>query len=183
MAVADLPESGPKKLDKKLKQPMPERNQQVSRLFQSMANLLASRRANPYRVRAYRRAAEAILSLEEDIADLKRREDLEQIPGIGRDLAEKILEFLETGTVRSYEELKTPLPEEVSNWVALPGMSESIVSYLYFRLGIRTLDDLDTLVRSHLLRTMPGFTGTEDALIEALAGHRRAGDSRPGPET
>jgi DNA polymerase (family 10) len=162
---------------------MPERNQQLSNIFQSMANLLASRRANPYRVRAYRKAAEAILALEQDIADLNGRKDLEQIPGIGRDLAEKILEFLETGMIRSYEELKKPLPEEVSDWTALPGMSESIVSYLYFRLGIRTLDDLDTLVRSHLLRTMPGFTGTEDALIEALAVHRRAINPTPGPET
>ncbi len=162
---------------------MPEHNRLLSDLFQSMANLLASRRANPYRVRAYRRAAEAILSLEQDIAELSRREDLEQIPGIGWDLAEKIREFLETGTIRSYEELKTPLPDEVSNWISLPGMSESIVSYLYFRLGIRTLDDLDTLVRSHLLRTIPGFTGKEEALIEALAGHRTRPETTPVPET
>lgn len=162
---------------------MPERNRRLSDLFQAMANLLASRRANPYRVRAYRKAAETIRALDRDIGDLKRREDLEQIPGIGRDLACKVLEFVETGTIRSYEELRAPLPEEVSNWVSLPGMSESVVSYLYHRLGIRTLDDLHQLVRSHLLRTMPGFTGTEEALLEALASRRPQAGATPAPET
>jgi DNA polymerase (family 10) len=162
---------------------MPERNRQLSDLFQSMANLLASRRANPYRVRAYRRAADAILLLDRDIADLPTREDLEQIPGVGRDLAGKILEFVETGTIRSYEELKAPLPDEVSSWTSLPGMSEPVVTYLYYRLGIRTLKDLEQLVRSHLLRTMPGFTGNEETLLDALAAHQPAADPTPDPGT
>jgi DNA polymerase (family 10) len=162
---------------------MSERNRRLSDLFQAMANLLASRRANPYRVRAYRKAAEAIRLLDRDIGDLARREDLEQIPGIGRDLAYKILEFVETGTIRSYEELRAPLPEDVSAWASLPGMSESVVSYLYHRLGIRTLDDLHQLVRSHLLRTMPGFTGTEEALLDALASYRPQADATRAPET
>lgn len=156
---------------------MHERNQQLASLFQAMATLLASRRANPYRVRAYRKAAEVILALDEDIATLSRREDLERMPGIGRDLSAKILEFVDTGTVRAYEELKTPLPEEVVAWSNLPGLSESIVSYLYFRLGIRTVGDLDTLVRSHLLRTVPGFSGNEDALLDALSADLRSHDN------
>jgi DNA polymerase (family 10) len=162
---------------------MLERNRRLSDLFQAIANLLASRRANPYRVRAYRNAADTIRSLDRDIGDFARREDLEQIPGVGKDLAGKILEFVQTGTIRSYEELRAPLPEEVSNWTSLPGMSESVVSYLYHRLGIRTLNDLDQLVRSHLLRTMPGFTGTEDALLDALAARRKQAGATPAPET
>lgn len=154
---------------------MHERNQQLASLFQAMATLLASRRANPYRVRAYRKAAEVILSLDEDIAKLNR-EGLEGIPGIGRDLSKKILEFIDTGTVRAYEELKTPLPEEVAAWTRLPGLSESIVNYLYFRLGIRTLGDLETLVRSHLLRTVPGFSGNEEALLDALSANGRSNE-------
>jgi DNA polymerase (family 10) len=162
---------------------MPERNRRLSDLFLAMANLLASQRANPYRVRAYRKAAEAIRSLDRDIGELSRREDLEQIPGVGRDLAGKILEFVETGTIRSYEELKAPLPKEVSDWASLPGMSESVVSYLYHRLGIRTLDDLQQLVSSHLLRTMPGFTGSEEELLDALASRRPRAGVTPAPET
>lgn len=133
-----------------------------------MADLLSAQRANPYRVRAYRRAADALLAIDEDVATLVERQGLEEIDGIGADLAKKIEEFLETGTVRAYEELKTPLPMEVKSWASLPGLSESLVTYLYFRLGIRTLDDLEQITRSHLLRTLPSFSGSEERLLQAV---------------
>ena len=133
-----------------------------------MADLLSAQRANPYRVRAYRRAADALLAIGEDVATLAERQGLEEIDGIGTDLAKKIEEFLETGTIRAYDELKTPLPLEVRSWASLPGLSESLVTYLYFRLGIRTLDDLEQLIRSHLLRTLPSFSGSEDQLLQAI---------------
>lgn len=147
---------------------MPRQNERVAQVFQSIATLLASQRANPYRIRAYRRAADSILALEEDVALVAQRHELEDIDGIGKDLAGKIREFLETGTIRTYEELKTPLPPEVKNWARLPGLHDSLVNYLYARLGIRTLDDLEQLVSSHLLRTVPGFTGSEDELLQAI---------------
>lgn len=145
-----------------------ENNQQLAALFQSMADRLSSQRANPYRVRAYRRAADALLTIAEDVAIVAERRELEDIDGIGTDLAKKIVEYLETGTIRAYEELRTPLPIEVRNWATLPGLSESLVAYVYFRLGIRTLPDLDQLIRSHLLRTLPSFSGSEERLLQAV---------------
>jgi DNA polymerase (family 10) len=153
-----------------------ENNQRLATLFRAMADLLSTQRANPYRVRANRRAADALLELKEDVATVAQRHGLEDIEGIGKDLAEKIREFLETGTVRAYEELKTPLPQEVKSWANLPGLSDSLVTYLYFRLGIRTLDDLEQLVRSHLLRTMPGFLGSEENLLQAI--QQQTGDHK-----
>lgn len=147
---------------------MDDRISQLARLFRAMADLLAARRANPYRVRAYRKAADSVLTISGDLADLAARHQLQQIPGIGRDLAEKIEEFLATGTIRAYEELNTPLPEEVAGWALLPGLSDALVSYLYFRLNIRTLADLEILVESHLLRTQPGFSGSEEPLLAAI---------------
>ena len=147
---------------------MHEKNRQLAAIFRSMADLLAAQRANPYRVRAYRRAADALLATGEDVAVMAQRGGLEEIKGIGKDLAEKIREFLGTGTIRSHEELKTPLPSEVRTWATLPGLSDSLVTYLYVRLGIRTLPDLEQLVRSHLLRTMPGFSGSEELLLQAI---------------
>jgi DNA polymerase (family X) len=147
---------------------MKENNQQLATIFRSMADLLSAQRANPYRVRAYRRAADALLAIDEDVATLVECQGLEEVDGIGGDLAKKIEEFLETGTVRAYEELKTPLPTEVKSWASLPGLSESLVTYLYFRLGIRTLDDLEQIIRSHLLRTLPSFSGSEERLLQAV---------------
>lgn len=133
-----------------------------------MADLLGARRANPYRIRAYQRAADAITALPEDIAHVAHRNGLHEIPGIGKDLSDKIREFLTTGSIRAYEELKTPLPEGIASWTTLPGMSESLVSYVYHRLRIESLADLETLVQSHLFRTVPGFTESEDKLLEAI---------------
>lgn len=147
---------------------MQDNNQHLVAIFRSMADLLSAQRANPYRVRAYRHAADALLALEEDVAVVAQRQGLEEIDGIGTDLAKKIEEFLETGKIRSYEELKTPLPEEVKSWATLPGLSDSLVSYLYFRLSIKTLPDLAQLIQSHLLRTLPSFSGSEETLLQAV---------------
>ena len=142
----------------------PQHNQQIAALFRSIADLLATQRANPYRVRAYRRGADALLALEEDVAEIAKRKALEEIEGIGIDLSEKIEEFLRTGRIQTLEALKTPLPDQVRHWVQLPGLSDSLVA---------TLADLEQLVRSHMLRTIPGFSGSEEALLQAIETLRR----------
>ena len=151
----------------------PQHNQHIATIFRSMAERLATQRANPYRVRAYRKAADTIEALEEDIAEVAARQTLEDLEGIGKDLAEKIEEFLKTGTIQTYEALRTPLPDAVKAWTQLPGLSESLVAYLYTRLSITTLTDLERLVRSHMLRTVPGFSGSEEKLLEAIVGLAR----------
>lgn len=153
--------------------PAPEHNQQLANLFRSIAELLAAQRANPYRVRAYQRGADALLALDEDVAEVAKRHALEDIDGIGTDLSEKIEEFLRTGKILTLEALRMPLPEQVKGWARLPGLSESLVAYLYGRLNIATLADLEQLVRSHMLRTVPGFSGSEETLLEAIDELRR----------
>lgn len=152
---------------------VPEHNRQLAALFRTIAELLAAQRANPYRVRAYRRGADALLALDEDVAEVARRQALEDIDGIGSELSGKIEEFLRTGKILSLETLRVALPEEIKGWARLPGLSESLVAYLYSRLNIATLADLETLVRSHMLRTMPGFSGSEETLLQAIEDLRR----------
>lgn len=158
---------------------MTNHNTALAELFRSMAQLLAARKANPHRVRAYQRAAEVLDRWPEDVAGVSARGTLQEIPGIGRELSGKIEEFLQTGRIRAHDDLKVRLPDSVAGWTALPGISESVVDYLYFRLGIRTLSDLEALVRSHLLRTLPGVSVPEEELLAAI---RKLAQSTRAPE-
>lgn len=146
----------------------------LAALFQNMADMLAAHGANPYRVNAYRRAAISLVHLSENLTEVVRRGQLQSIPGIGRDLAGKIEEYLATGTIQSYEGLKRPLPPEIEAWKSLPGFSEGLVQYLYFRLRISSLGDLEHLVRSHLLRSWSTLTASEEELLQAIRERRRA---------
>ncbi len=137
-------------------------------LFVSMAGLLAARSENPYKVKAYQRAADSLRNLKEDVRAYADRGELRTIPGIGKELESKIQEFLASGRIRSYEKLKTPLPDTVREWVTLPGFSEPIVHDLYFRLGMTTWDDLESLAQSHLLQTLPGLGGRSEEILQAI---------------
>ena len=143
-------------------------NNTIANIFLSMAELLREQGENPYRIRAYTRAADTLAHMDAPIADLAHTGDLRTLPGIGKDLAEKIREYLDTGAMQAYEKLKTPLPPAIRQWVRLPGLSDPIVHDLYCRLGIQTLDDLETLARSHMLRTRPGVHVTAEEMLAAI---------------
>ena len=147
---------------------MENQNQELAGLFHAMAGLLSSHGSNPYRIRAYRKAAESLLQMKADVSDVAKQGSLQSIPGVGKDLAAKIQEYLTSGRIQAYEELKTPLPEEVKGWIQLPGFSEHLVHDLYFRLGIQTLPDLERLVRSHMLRTIPGMAERTEEILAAI---------------
>ncbi len=147
---------------------MTDQNKELAGLFHAMAGLLAGHGSNPYRIRAYHKAAESLLQLKEDIAEVAKHDALQSIPGVGKELAAKILEYLSSGRIQAYEELKTPLPNEVRAWTTLPGFSEHLVHDLYFRLGIQTLPDLERLVRSHMLRTVPGMAERSEEILAAI---------------
>lgn len=143
-------------------------NTDLANLFIAIGEQLKIRGANPYRIKAYHRAADTIAALQECVTELAERGELETLPGIGKDLSSKIREFLAVGTMQIYEELKTPLPSEIKSWIRLPGFSEPLVNDLYYRLKIQTLEDLEQLVRSHLLRTRPGISLSTPELLEAI---------------
>ena len=124
-----------------------EKNQTLASIFRHMADTLASRQANPHRVRAYRRAAEVLSQLQEGVEELASDNRLQELPSIGKELSAKIREYLETGKIRAYEEIKNPLPPDVAEWTKLPGLTEPIVQHLYFRLGLQSLDDVAALAQ------------------------------------
>ena len=83
---------------------------EIARIFYEIADMLELKGENPFRIRAYRRAAQNIESLAGDLEEVAREDKLREIPGIGADLALKIKKFLETGKVEFYDKIKKKTP-------------------------------------------------------------------------
>lgn len=132
-------------------------NQEIVSVFQNIADRLELEGANPFRIRAYRKAATAIDHLKVPAARLADDRRLREIPGIGKDLEQKIHELLKTGTIRDPVDKKPDpsVPDAVP--FGLPGLDPKLARLLHTRFHIETIEDLERLARSHLLRTLPGL--------------------------
>ena len=106
-------------------------NQQFSAIFRDIAAVLELQGDDPYRIRAYRRAAQTLLSLSEPLRAIARRDALETLPGIGKTLSKEIQELLETGRLRYYEYLITTVPEGIVALLRLRSLSTEHVRTLW----------------------------------------------------
>lgn len=134
-------------------------NAEVARLFREMADLLEIRGANPFRVRAYRTAARTVDELAEPVAALARREHdgLEDLPGIGADLAGKIREITATGRLGALEELAHEVPRGVVEFTRLRGIGPKRAVLLSEALGVRSLAGLTRALERGEVAHVPGF--------------------------
>ena len=139
-------------------------------MFDQTAELLEIEGANPFRVRAYRRAARTIETLPQSVVALiAAREDLSELPGIGKDLAGKIAKIVSSGKFEMLQSLKRRLPGELGEMAAVPGLGPKRVKLLYDRLHIRTLDKLRRAARSGRIRELKGFgEKIEQKILAAL---------------
>jgi len=145
------------------------RNQEVAEILRRVAALLEIKGENPYRVRAYQRAAQNIEALTRDVEELARRGQLTRIPGIGADLAGKIKEILETGTLSLYEELKREVPPELLKFLEIPGLGPKKAKLIYETLGIKTLEELERACLEHKIARLPGMGyKTEENILKGL---------------
>ena len=94
----------------------------LARLFYEMASLLEARESSVFRVRAYQRAAQTLETLGEDVAAVAARGELTALPGIGRDLAARIGEYLATGRIAQLEELRATLPAAFLTFLEIRGL-------------------------------------------------------------
>jgi DNA polymerase (family 10) len=137
---------------------MPVQNAEIAALLDRAAELLEIKGDNPFRTRAYRRAARVVEGLPKSVTNLlSAGEDLAQLPRIGKDLAGKITTIATTGKFDLLEELKRQLPGELGEIAALPGLGPKRVKQLYDQLGVRTIDDLQRAAKAHRLREIRGF--------------------------
>lgn len=155
------------------------KNQEIVRIFNDIADLLEIKGENPFRIRAYRRAALNIESLSTDIAST-RKDELMKIPGIGQDLAGKILEYIQTGKMQAYEDLKKEVPEGLSGLLSVPSLGPKTAKLLFEKLQVKDLDDLARLAREHKLIGLPGIKEkTEENIIKGIEMLKRGMERQP----
>lgn len=157
---------------------MPVHNADIAADFDELADLLEIEGANPFRIRAYRNAARTLRDLSGDVtAMLDKGEDLTELPGIGKDLAAKIKEIVETGTAAMLEEHRKTVPATLTELLKIPGIGPKRVKALYHDLGIRTLDQLRKAAQEQRVRGLRGFgEKTEQYLLRHL--QVRAGEEK-----
>jgi DNA polymerase (family 10) len=152
-------------------------NLAISRLLREIADLLEIKSENPFKIRAYRNAADIAANHPHDLSAIDA-EGLRQIPGIGKDLAGKIREIAETGGSSYHAELVAEFPPSVLDLMRLQGVGPKTVASLYRELGVRTLEQLAQAARDGRIRTMRGMGPKKEALILKALEERLRHESR-----
>ena len=145
------------------------KNTLFSTTFRNIAELLEIKQDNPFRIRAYLRAAENIEALQEDIEALASLNRLDEISGIGPDLSLKIKEILGTGKCRQYEELKKVVPEGVLSLLEIPAVGPKSARLFFEKLKIKSVDELEIAAKSGKLLGLPGVQQkTVDNILKGI---------------
>jgi len=139
-------------------------NRDISRIFGQIADLLEVKGENAFKVRAYRTAADTLAHWPDPLTALDERR-LREIPGIGKDLAARIRELVETGTCRFHQDLLAEFPVTVLDLLRLQGVGPKTVALLLSELQITSVDELRTSARAGRLRGLRGMGPKKEALI------------------
>jgi DNA polymerase (family 10) len=152
---------------------MPVQNMDVAEIFNKVADLLDIQGDNPFRIRAYRNAARTVSNLGRNVADMvEAEEDLTELSGIGKDLAEKIREIVETGTLSQLEEIENETPSELNDLMKVASLGPKRVQALYRELDIKNLLELKEAAEKGKIRKLEGFgRKTEQKILQDLEQH------------
>ncbi len=155
-------------------------NRAIAQRFALIADMLEIKGESVFRINAYRRAARVVEGLAEDIAEVAARGELTQIPGIGAATAEKINEFLATGTMKAYEDLAATLPPGLPALMTVPEVGPKTALLLHEQLGITTIDELEAAAKAGRIRDLPRMgERTEENILKGVAMLRRTAGRRP----
>lgn len=151
-------------------------NADIAQLFDRYALLLEMQNANPFRVRAYQNAARTIENLPRDISQmLGEGADLAELPGIGKDLAQKIADIAAKGVFAPLEQIKKHLPAGLTDLADVPGLGPKRIKLLYRKLKIASIRELAAAARAGRLRRLSGFgPKIEQSILKAAEQHRAA---------
>jgi DNA polymerase (family 10) len=154
------------------------KNKEIAKIFYEIADFLEMERIQ-FKPAAYRKAALVLEGLENDIEKIyekggKKALD-EEIPGVGKSIAEKIEEYLKTGKIKYYQQLRKKTPVKMEELSAVEGMGPKRAKKLYQKLGIRNLEDLEKAAKAHKIAPLFGFgEKTEKNILEGIAFLKRS---------
>jgi len=155
-------------------------NRDIAAVFEEISNLMKIIQDDPkwtFKAAAYDRAKRAIEDLPERLEDIARdpNRKLTDIPGIGEDLAKKIIELAETGKSKYHQEQLAKVPASLLKLLQLQTVGPQKVRLFYKQAGIKTIDDLEAAVQAGRLRNLPGMSvKSEENILKALEVYRRA---------
>jgi DNA polymerase (family 10) len=156
------------------------RNVEIADLFNEIADFLEVKDENPFRIRAYRRVAQALEGLSEDIAAIAERNALQDVPGIGKDLAGKIQEYLTAGKIEYLEGLRKEIPAGVIDLMGIHGVGPKTAKLLYEQVGVDSVEKLEELAKAHTLAGLPGIKAkTEENILKGIAVWRSGRERMP----
>ena len=145
-----------------------------------MADILEFLGDNPFRIRTYRRVAKILENLPMDVGEAIESGYIYKIKGIGGSTLAKIEEFLKTGTVQKYEELRKKVPEELLDLMEVPGIGPKTLKVAYEKLGVRTKEDFIRVLKDGSLAKLPGFGAKKvEKILKGLELWRQAQERIP----
>jgi DNA polymerase (family X) len=155
---------------------MSRANEQVGALLQEYAELMSITGGDAFKVRAYEKAARAIAGHHADISTLDLA-GVKQIPNVGKSIAEKVHEYLQSGTFHQLEELRAEIPAGVRELMSIPTLGPKKAHVLHTEVGVSTVDELLAAIGSEKLRDLKGFGAkTEENILHGIELLRQAGD-------
>lgn len=132
-------------------------NEEIAGIFEKMSRVLAFKNAERFRILAYQRAAMSLADLKEDLAALARERRLEEIPGIGKNLARMIREYIRTRRIRQYDYERKGIPDDLIDLMDVPGLGPKTLAAIHKRFRIQNIEQLRRALDTGLLLNMPGF--------------------------
>ena len=141
------------------------KNKELADLFEKMADILEFKGENPFKISAYRKASRIIGDLTQDIEEIAESGKLKAVPGIGEGMAQKIEEYLKTGKVSKFEEVKKGVPDELIAIMDIPGMGPKTLSMLHKEKGISNFSQLEKALEDGSLL---GLFGIGEKKIENI---------------
>ena len=133
------------------------KNAEIAELFERFADILEFKGEIVFKVNSYRKAARTLRDTAEDIAAIAAEDRLRELPGIGKNIAQKIAEYLETGAVRKFDEEREGLSDELIRMLRIPGMGPKSLALIHQNLGVDTFDAFEGAVQSGELAKLPGM--------------------------